>query len=145
MFIFSDSALVHILPFGHLYSNTNNNMFKWQQGDSTHNHLFRKRALNHWAKLVSLAKWLSFRLRTKRLWVWIPLLLLKLQISCVSSKEFLDKQVITRCRFTLKRVRGMIITYRLICSFMQLLILYCQPKNLENLFCSSILSELFKP
>ena len=50
-------------------------------GDSngiwTHNHLVRKRKLNH---LASLAKWLSFRLRTKCLWVQIPLLSLELQI-----------------------------------------------------------------
>ena len=40
----------------------------------THNHLVCKRTLNH------LAKWLSVRLRTKCLWVRIPLLPLKLQI-----------------------------------------------------------------
>ena len=37
----------------------------------THNHLARKRTLNH---LVSFAKWLSVRLRAKWLWVWILLL-----------------------------------------------------------------------
>ena len=31
----------------------------------THNHFVRKRTLNHLAKLASLAKWLSIRLRTK--------------------------------------------------------------------------------
>ena len=31
----------------------------------THNHLVYKRTLNHLAKLTSLAKWLSARLRTK--------------------------------------------------------------------------------
>ena len=31
----------------------------------TQNHLVLKRTLNHLAKLASLAKWLSFRLRTK--------------------------------------------------------------------------------
>ena len=31
----------------------------------THNHLVRKRTLNHLVKLASLAKWLSVRLRTK--------------------------------------------------------------------------------
>ena len=35
----------------------------------THNDLVRKRTLNHLAKLVSLAKWLSFRLQSKWLWV----------------------------------------------------------------------------
>ena len=37
----------------------------------SHNHLVRKRTLNHEAKL---AKWLSFSLRTKWLWVRMPLL-----------------------------------------------------------------------
>ena len=39
----------------------------------THNHLVRKRTLNHLAKLASLAKWLSARLRTKWLLVRVPL------------------------------------------------------------------------
>ena len=40
-------------------------------GIRTHNHLVRKRTLNHLANwlLASLAKWLSVRLRTKWLWV----------------------------------------------------------------------------
>ena len=46
-------------------------------GTRTHNHLVRKRTLNH---LASLAKWLSVRLRTKWLWVRIPLQSLNLQI-----------------------------------------------------------------
>ena len=50
----------------------------WSLSDSngirTHNHLVRKRTLNHLAKLASLAKWLSVCLRTKWLWVRIPLL-----------------------------------------------------------------------
>ena len=37
----------------------------------THNNLVCKRTLNHLAKLVSLAKWLSFRLQNKWLWVRI--------------------------------------------------------------------------
>ena len=47
-------------------------------GIRTHNHLIRKRTLNH---LASLAKWLSVCLRIKWLWVRIPLQSLKLQIS----------------------------------------------------------------
>ena len=43
----------------------------------THNHLVRKRTLNHLTKLISLAKWLSVRLRTKWLWVQVPLQSLK--------------------------------------------------------------------
>ena len=42
-------------------------------GTSTHNHLIRKRTLNHLAKLTSLAKWLSVRLQTTGLWVLVPL------------------------------------------------------------------------
>ena len=34
-------------------------------------------------------------------------------IALVSSKRFLDIQAITECRFTLKRVGDMIITYRI--------------------------------
>ena len=65
--------------------------------------------LNH---LASLAKWSSVRLRTKWLWVGIPLLSLKLQIWRLlrtrSSLTFM--QTIER-RFILKLVRDMITTY----------------------------------
>ena len=50
-------------------------------GTPTHNHLFRKQTLNYLAKLASLTKWLSVCLRTKWLWVRVPLQSLKLQIS----------------------------------------------------------------
>ena len=46
-------------------------------GIRNHNHLVRERTLNH---LASSAKWLSVQLRTKWLWVRIPLLSLKLQV-----------------------------------------------------------------
>ena len=61
---------------------------------------------------TSLPKWLSVRLRSKWLWLRIPLLSLKLKLNIapVSSKEFLDIQRTTEFRFTLKRVRDMIIT-----------------------------------
>ena len=45
----------------------------------THNHLVRKRTLNHLTKLVNLAKWLSLRLRTKWFWARITVLSLKEQ------------------------------------------------------------------
>ena len=45
-----------------------------------HNQLIRKCTLNHLAKLISLAKWLSVRFLTKWLWVRIPLQSLKLQM-----------------------------------------------------------------
>ena len=52
-------------------------------GTQTQNHLVRKRTLYHLAKLASWAEWLSVRLRTKWLWVRVPLHSLKLQISCL--------------------------------------------------------------
>ena len=39
-------------------------------GIRTHNHLVQKRTLNHLAKLISLAKWLSVHLRISWLWIW---------------------------------------------------------------------------
>ena len=62
-------------------------------GIRTHHHLVRKRTLNHVTIQASLAKWLSVRLRTKWLWVRIPLLSLKTSdVAPASSKEFLDIQ-----------------------------------------------------
>ena len=50
----------------------------WSLSDSNgiriHNHLVRKRTLNHFAKLALRPKWLNVCLRTKWLWVRIPLL-----------------------------------------------------------------------
>ena len=46
-------------------------------GTRTHNYLVRK----YLAKLATSTKWLSVRLRTKWLWVRVPLQSLKLQIS----------------------------------------------------------------
>ena len=45
----------------------------------THNHLLRKRTLNHLAKLAILEIWLSIRLWTKWLWVWV-------QLQCSSTR-----------------------------------------------------------
>ena len=42
-------------------------------GTPIYNQLVRKRTPNYLAKLASLAKWLSFRLRIKWLWVRVPL------------------------------------------------------------------------
>ena len=50
-------------------------------GTWTHNHLVLKQTLNHFAKLASLAKWLSVCLRTKWLCVCVLLEVFKLQIS----------------------------------------------------------------
>ena len=42
-------------------------------GTRTYKHLVRRRALNHLAKLTSLAKWLSGCLQNK--WLWVRVLL----------------------------------------------------------------------
>ena len=61
---------------------------------------------------TSLDKWSSDYLGTKWLWVWIPLLSLKFQIWRLlrASRSLTFWQTI-ECGFTLKLVRGMIITY----------------------------------
>ena len=66
---------------------------------------------NHLAKL---AKWLSVCVRSEWLWVWIPLLSLKLQIwRLLWVKSFLTFSQTIECWFTLKLVRDMIITHSL--------------------------------
>ena len=67
--------------------------------------------------LVSLAKWLSVCLQTKRLSVRIPLQSIKRHIAPAWSKEILDIRTTIERRFNLKRVRDMIITYNLILVF----------------------------
>ena len=60
---------------------------------------------------TSLAKWLSFRLRTKWFCVRIPLLSLKLQIwHLLRTRSSLTFRQTIDCRFTLKLVRDMITT-----------------------------------
>ena len=78
----------------------------------THNHLVRKRKLNHLAKLDSLAKWVSVRLQTNWLWVQIALLPFKPQIwRLLRARRSLTFRQTIECGFTLKLVRDMIITY----------------------------------
>ena len=78
----------------------------------THNHLVRKRKLNHLAKLDSLAKWVSVRLQTNWLWVQIALLPFKPQIwRLLQARRSLTFRQTIECGFTLKLVRDMIITY----------------------------------
>ena len=61
---------------------------------------------------LSLAKWLSDRLRTKWLWGRIPLLSLKPQIwHLLGARSSLTFRQTWECRFTLKLVRDMIIIY----------------------------------
>ena len=73
---------------------SNKAMFKWQQWDSK----------------ASLVKWLSVGLWTKYFWVWILLLLLKLQISRLfRARRSLNTT--TQGKFNAKRIRDMIIAY----------------------------------
>ena len=75
-------------------------------GIRTHNHIVHKRTLNYLAKL-------GVPLRTKWLWVRILLLSLKLQIwRLPRARSSLTFRQTIECRFTLKLVRDMIITYR---------------------------------
>ena len=63
---------------------------------------------------ASLAKYLSVGLRTKWLWFRIPLLSPKLQIwLLLRARSSLTFRQTTECRFTLKLVPDMIITYSL--------------------------------
>ena len=79
-------------------------------GIRTHNHLVPGRTLNY---LASLAKWFSVQLRTKWLWVRIPLLSLKLHIwHLVWARSFLTLRQTIECGFTLKLILDMIITCR---------------------------------
>ena len=69
-------------------------------------------------KLDHLAKWLSFHLRTKRLWVRIPLLSLKLHIQrLLRARSSMTFRQTIDCRFTLKLVRDMIKTHSQISKF----------------------------
>ena len=62
--------------------------------------------------LASLARLFSVRLRTKWLWVRIPLLSLKLQIwRLFRARSFLTFRQTIECGFALKLVRDVIITY----------------------------------
>ena len=89
------------------------NLLSDSKGIWTHNHLAQRRTLNHLAKLSSLVKWLSFCLRTKWLWVWSPLLSLKLQIwRLLRARNSLTFRQTVECRSTLKLVCDMTITYR---------------------------------
>ena len=89
--------------------------FKWQQRDSNRQHLVLKRKLNHLAKLYSLAKWLSVSLRTKWLWVRIPLLLLniyhqdvtaiKLEAQLEILKTYFDEKEDSTIADTIEKIR----------------------------------------
>ena len=68
----------------------------------------------------SLPKWLNVPLRTKWLWVRIPLLSLKLQILClIRARSSLTFRQTIECRFTLKLVHDMII-YTLNCTVLSI-------------------------
>ena len=99
-------------------------------GIRTHNHLVRKQidmeyGRNRYERCIcfyifvtvmglknSLAKYLSVRLRTKWLWVRIPLLSLKLKIWCLlRAKSSLTFRQMIGCVFALTLLRDMIITH----------------------------------
>ena len=62
--------------------------------------------------MPSLGKWFRVRLRTKWVWVRIPLLSLKLQIWCLlRARSSLTFRQSIECRFTLNLVHDIIITY----------------------------------
>ena len=63
-------------------------------GTRTHNRLVCKRTLNHlaMASFASLAKWLSVRLRTKWLWVRVPLQSLKHYIFVINIMMMLQRK-----------------------------------------------------
>ena len=63
----------------------NNNYLYDCNWTRTRNHFVLKRTLNHLAKLVSLAKWLSVRLRTKWFWVRVQLQSLYIQVVCFAA------------------------------------------------------------
>ena len=95
-----------------LSTQTQNDSISDSNEIQTHNHLLCKKTLNCLTKLASLAKWLSVCLQTKWLWVRISLLSLKLQIWCLlQARSSLTFRQTTDCRFTLKLIRDMIISY----------------------------------
>ena len=75
----SESKLYICLNVKELLAWNRRDIWSWSDCNwtRTHNHLVRKRTLNHLTKLISLAKRLSVRLRTKWLWVQVPLQSLK--------------------------------------------------------------------
>ena len=90
----------------------------WNLSDSsgirTHNHLVRKRTLNHLVKVAIFDIRPLVRLRTKSLWVRILFLSLKLQIwRLLPARSSLTFRQTIECRFTLKLVCDMIIIYNL--------------------------------
>ena len=71
----SESTLYSCLNVKELLARSRRDI--WRLSDCnvtrTHNHLVCKRTVNHLAKLSSLDKWSSARLRTKWLWFWVPI------------------------------------------------------------------------
>ena len=115
----SESVLYSCLNVKELLARNRRDMWSLNNsnGIRTHNHLVRKRTLNHLAKLT---KWLSCvviiylygafdcMLSSCHVRIWVPLLSLKLQIF---EQEVPWHSGNYRCSITLKRVRDMIITY----------------------------------
>ena len=92
--------------------------YTWSLSNSneirTHNHLVRKRTLNHLAKLAKVTNLFSQQqlAENDKLWKQISLLSLKLQIwRLLLAGSFLTFRQSIECGFTLKLVGDMIITY----------------------------------
>ena len=86
---------------------------KWWHDDNIQSNApYRQVVTTQIKNVASLAKWLSVRLLTKWLWVRILLLSRKLQISSLlRARSSLTFRQTIECRFILKIVRDMIITY----------------------------------
>ena len=71
----SESTLYSCLNVKELLARSRRDIWRLSDcnGTRTHNHLVCKRTVNHLAKLSSLDKWSSARLRTKWLWFWVPI------------------------------------------------------------------------
>ena len=99
-------------------------------GIQTHNHLVRKQTLNHLAKVfVFELNGCGFESRCCHL---------NFRYHACFEQRFLGIQAIIKCRFTLKRVRDIIITYSKTCNVVNELsmslmgVFYCQIVFCQN-------------
>ena len=88
----SESTLYSCLNVKELLARSRRHIWRLSDcnGTRTHNHLVRKRTLNHLANAFGFCvcpKWLSVRLRTKWLWVRVPLQSLKVDCEGTLVKE----------------------------------------------------------
>ena len=96
------------------FSNLIMKLFSDCNGTRTHNQLVRKQTLNHLAKLANSVKMigLSVRLRTKWLWLRVPLQSLNFRFpACFEQGLSWHSGNYIECGFTVKCVRDMMKTY----------------------------------